>query len=118
MLKWALKHFPKYLKSESGAVLPTLAIVAPVILGVTALGADGSYYMMSKSNLQTAADAAAYAAAWEYTQGSPDNMEYTAQLEAERNGFDPEVGELQLDTITQADGQIAVHASITQEAPL
>lgn len=114
MLTWISKYF----QSETGAVLPTLAIVAPVILGVTALGADGSYYMMTKSNLQTAADAAAYAAAWEYTQGSVDNMEYTAQLEAERNGFDPEVGELQLDTITKADGQIAIHASITQEAPL
>lgn len=108
----------EFLRQETGSILPTLAISAPVILGMTALGADGSYYVMTKSNLQTAVDAAAYSAAWEVSQGSDDNMDYMAQLEAERNGFDPSVGQLEINLVTQADGQMAVEASIVQTAPL
>jgi Flp pilus assembly protein TadG len=115
-------HFQKFisnfLKDDTGAVLATLGIAIPVVLGMTALGADGSYYMMQKSNLQTAVDAATYAAAWEISQGSEDNMEFTALREAERNGFDPSLGDLQISTVTQADGQIAVQASLSQQAPL
>lgn len=113
-----LRCLSRYIKGQDGSVLPTLALVAPVILGMTALGADGSYYMMTKSNLQTAADAAAYAAAWEYSQGNPDNIDFMGSLEAERNGFDPTVGELHIEPVVQLDGQITINASITQEAPL
>lgn len=114
MIQW----ISNLLRREEGSILPTLAISLPVVLGMTALGTDGSYYVMAKSNLQTAADAAAYAAAWEMSQGSEDNMEFMGTLEAERNGFDPEKGTLTLDAVTQTDGQIVVQANITQTAPL
>lgn len=114
MINW----LGKFLRREDGSVLPIFAIAAPVILGMTALGADGSYYIMTKSNLQTAADAAAYSAAWEMSQGSDDNYEYTAELEAERNGFDSEVGTLTLTPVMQDNGEIVIEASITQTAPL
>lgn len=114
MISWICS----FLKREEGAVLPTLAIAAPVILGMTALGADGSYYVMTKSNLQTAVDAAAYAAAWEVSQGSESNMQFMAELEAERNGFDSSIGNLTLEKVTRSDGQIAIDASISQPAPL
>ncbi|MEK7802723.1 MAG: pilus assembly protein TadG-related protein, partial [Pseudomonadota bacterium] len=114
MIGWVLKLW----RQEGGSVLPTLAMAAPVIMGMTALGADGSYYIMSKSNLQTAVDAAAYAAAWETSQGSESNIDFMAKLEAERNGFDPSVGSLTVNSVTQADGQIMIEASISQTAPL
>ena len=108
----------KFLRSEAASVLPTLAIALPVVMGMTALGTDGSFYVMKKSDLQTAADAAAYAGAWEMSQGSDDNMEYMAGLEAERNGFNPELGTLNVEAVTGLDGQITVEATITQDAPL
>ena len=113
-----LRFLSQLLRQEGGSILPTLAISAPVILGMTALGTDGSYYVMSKSNLQTAVDAAAYAAAWEMSQGSDDNMDFMARLEAERNGFDPSAGELVVTPVTQSDGQVVIEASISQTAPL
>lgn len=74
--------------------------------------------LMTKSNLQTAVDAAAYAAAWEVSQGSESNMQFMAEPEAERNGFDSSIGNLTLEKVTRSDGQIAVDASISQPAPL
>ncbi|MDY0030263.1 MAG: pilus assembly protein TadG-related protein, partial [Pseudobdellovibrionaceae bacterium] len=114
MIGWIVK----FLKSERASVLPTLAITLPVVMGMTALGTDGSFYVMKKSDLQTAADAAAYAAAWEMSQGSEDNMNYMAGLEAERNGFNPGEGSLNVEAVTQLDGQISVQATIIQDAPL
>lgn len=46
MISWICS----FLKREEGAVLPTLAIAAPVILGMTALGADGSDDQIQPSN--------------------------------------------------------------------
>lgn len=100
MMSWIIR----FLREEAGSVLPTIAIAAPVIMGMTALGADGSYYVMQKANLQTAADAAAYAGAWEVSQGSEDNMDFMGQKEAERNGFNPDDGTITLEQVTQADG--------------
>lgn len=114
MLNW----INRFLRSEDASVLPTLVVALPIIMGMTALGADGSYYVMTKSNLQTAVDAAAYAAAWEVSQGSDDNMDSMAELEATRNGFDPEIGTLHVETVEQNDGQISVQAYIIQQAPM
>mgnify|MGYP000055834521 CR=1 FL=1 len=52
------------------------------------------------------------------SQGSEDNMDYIAGLEAERNGFNPADGTLNVEAVTQLDGQIAVQATIVQDAPL
>lgn len=113
-----MQKLKSFLTNEDGAVLPTLAVAAPVILAMTALGADGSYYLMSKMNLQTAADAAAYAAAWEYSQSSEDNMDFMGELEATRNGYNSAVGTLTITPVVQADGQVVIESSITQTAPL
>jgi Flp pilus assembly protein TadG len=108
----------KFFQDESGAILPTAALVGPVVLAMAAFGVDGSYYLMTKSNLQTAADAAALAAAWEISQESPEYADSSALREAQDNGFDPEAGTLELDLNETVDGEVYVTATISQDAPL
>jgi hypothetical protein len=73
---------------------------------------------MTKSNLQTAADAAAMAAAWEISQESPEYADASAMREAQDNGFNPETGTLDLGLNETVDGEVYVTATITQDAPL
>lgn len=51
-----------FLRAEKGAVAITVAIMAPVLIGMAALAVDVAYYRSVHNQLQTAADAAALAA--------------------------------------------------------
>ena len=42
----------KFLRSERASVLPTLAITLPVVMGMTALGTDGSFYVMKNQTFK------------------------------------------------------------------
>lgn len=108
-----------YKNKKDAAVLPVLALLLPVILGMTALGVDAGYWVMHQRNLQTAADAAAMAAAYEIANGSEDNAEFAATKEAMVNGYDPTNGDvLTLDVTEDDDGNpsVAIEIEYTDEA--
>jgi Flp pilus assembly protein TadG len=85
----------QYINGQEAAVLPMIAISFPVILGMAGLGMDVSSWMKQKRALQTAADAAAVAGAYEYLNGEGivdgelnlDAIEAAALKEAQNNGF-------------------------------
>jgi hypothetical protein len=77
----------RYLRQRRAAVAPMVGVLFPVILGMFGAGTDFSAWMHDRQNLQTAADAAAIAAAYEVLNGSEDNMEAAALKEAVNNGF-------------------------------
>jgi Flp pilus assembly protein TadG len=114
------KHICDYIKDKSGTVLAMAAVMTPLILSMTGVGIDISTWMMSKRNLQTAADSAAVAAAWEIANGFTEaTAEQVATQEALRNGYDPvnSNGKLVLTTSLDIDGNTRVDVSITHDAP-
>lgn len=74
---------------RSGAAVVMWALVLPVIIGGVGLGVDVGSWYMSEHNLQNATDAAALAAGYDITGGSPSQtvMSATAYREMTRNGF-------------------------------
>jgi Flp pilus assembly protein TadG len=106
-----------YLKDQTGTVIAMAAIMTPLILSMTGIGLDISSWMMAKRNLQTAADAAAMAAAWEVANGYTDTAEQVAIQEALRNGYAPADGGSLSITITEGDDGTTIAVSVAQNAP-
>ncbi len=109
----------KYRVQKDAAVLPIVALLMPVLLGMTALGIDTGYWVMNQRNLQTAADAAAMAAAFEIANGAEENAEFAATKEAMQNGYDPEDGDVLTLTVSEdenGDQGVAVQIEYTDTA--
>lgn len=79
----------KFIRQTRAAVLPMVAVMFPVVMGMAAVGTDFSAWMQDKNNLQTAADAAALAGAYEAMNGSnaEADVEAAALNEALANGW-------------------------------
>lgn len=99
-----------------GAVLPMVAIMFPVIMGMAGVGVDMSNWMMQKRNLQTAADAAAIAGAYEYVNGDEENVEAAALREAENNGYSAGADSTIEVSIVEIDGQEQVQVTVRERA--
>ena len=82
-----IRRLTAFLKDSSGAILPLAAVMMPVILGMAAVGVDASLWMMQQRNLQTAADAAVIAGAWETANGNSGGANAAALGEAQNNGY-------------------------------
>jgi Flp pilus assembly protein TadG len=120
----------RYFLKKDGSILPMAAILMPIVLGMTGFGVDVGMWLMNKRDMQSAADAAALAAAWEVVRGYEDQSvegltlaglgtenyqtypEYAALKEAIRNGYNPELGGL---TISVNEDSTEVTVSIEQD---
>lgn len=99
-----------------GSIMPMTAIMLPVILGTAGMGVDASMWMMNKRDLQSAADAASIAAAWEYANNRDGDIEEAALREAQNNGYDPDSnGELEIEQGVDDEGRAMFTANISQE---
>ncbi|TAM76108.1 hypothetical protein EPN44_06665 [bacterium] len=73
---------------EAGQVLPFVAIIIAVLLGVAALAVDAGYLRYDQRIQQTAADAAAFAGASQLAyDGNTTNVTTAAQADAAKNNF-------------------------------
>lgn len=105
-----------YLSSPYGATLPAAAIIFPALLGMAGIGVDVTGWMMQKRNLQTAADVAALAGAYELYNGNEKNVEAAALKEAGNNGYiAADDSELTV-TVMEVDGAQQVQVEIRQRA--
>lgn len=105
-----------YLSDESGAILPMAVVMMVLILGAAGLGVDVGMWNISSRNLQSAADAAAIAGAWEIQQGFEDNVDAAALKEAVENGYSDVAGnELGIEIGENEDGETTVTATIRQK---
>lgn len=112
------RFFRRYRKDDSGSIMPLTAILLPVIIGMAGVGIDLSAWSMSQRNLQTAADAAAIAAAWEIANNMNEYAEIAALREAQNNGYNPQNGgQLQFNQEDGADGPM-ISVTISQKAPV
>lgn len=86
-------------RNDSGNIATLFALMLPVIIGLTGLGAEAGYWYYKNRQLQSAADIAAYSGAIELHRGSTyaavSNVAGTA---AQSNGFDPSRGTIEVNT--------------------
>lgn len=113
-----LSLFKKYCTDTLGSILPLTAVMLPLILGMTGVGVDASLWMMEKRNLQSAADAAAIAAAWEVANDFEEYADYAALKEAEHNGYDGDAVGSDLDLVlgTDENGDTTVTVNLQQKS--
>lgn len=86
---WRLAH------STDGNVAVVFALMLPILIGATGLGVETSYWYYKSLQLQSAADAAAYAAELENMSGSTTSqIKAEASAIASKNGFEPAAGSI------------------------
>src|SRR5438552_16468968 len=85
------KH-SRIVHNESGQMLIMTALMLPVLLGFAALALDAGFAFETRKQIQTAADSAATAAAFELFRGEPPSpqttLENIARNDATLNGFE------------------------------
>lgn len=112
-----IRRLFSYFTDFDGSVLPFVALTIPVLLGMVGLGADASYWMYEKRDLQAAADAGVLAAGWEIAQDSEVNMDFAAFKEAQNNGYEPNSnGVLTLEVVSEEFDSIVLGLTLTQDS--
>jgi hypothetical protein len=108
----ALARFPlrPLLEDRRGAAVMMVALMAPVMMGMTALAVDVGMWRLEKVRLQLAVDSAALAAAYARLAGAEgESLRGVAAHELARNGFDPDQpGNYFNLVLRQRDGAVGV----------
>jgi hypothetical protein len=79
----------RFRKETRGAIAIMTALSLPVVVGFIGMGVEAGLWFHAKRDLQTAADSAAVAAAYEVARGYPDAvMTQTGENAAANNGYD------------------------------
>lgn len=90
-----VRFFSSFWGSERGAVAVYFALMSPVLIGFTALGAEAGYWLMMERRLQHIADTSAYSGAVRGTKDSLPDITLTQQAAIEsatRSGLDLAAG--------------------------
>lgn len=106
----------RYLADKTASILPLTAIMLPLILGAAGLGVDVGMWTLQNRNLQTAADAAAIAAAWEIAHNNNQNAQAAALKEAMANGFTNADGSTITVNIDQDGGGTSVNVELSEQS--
>lgn len=95
----ALRSLAATRRDRRGNVALIFALAAPVVIGLGGLSAESIYWYFKRVQLQSAADAAAYAAAIEARSGSAyASIQSTAASTAKSDGFAPAIGTIVVNT--------------------
>src|SRR4051794_11795183 len=87
MLRATCNHWHRLRRDESGSVMALLAVL-PVLAGAVAIGIETGELYRVKRQMQSSADAAALAGAYDRLAGkSATVIQTNAKYEAQRNGF-------------------------------
>src|SRR5688572_17097637 len=85
------------LRTDGGNVAILFAVLLPVVVGGAGLGVETTFWRYKQLQIQTAADAAAFAGALEKRAGSNATLiEGAATTAATQNGFDTVNGDLDI----------------------
>lgn len=84
------RNFRDIKDDRRGAIIVLVALVFPILTGVVGMGLEFGLWFQAKRNLQTAADAAAIAGAYEAQESDATSASIlsVATTDATRNGFD------------------------------
>lgn len=111
------KKITSFLADKSGSLLPLTAVMLPLLLGATGVGVDVSMWLKNRRDMQSAADAAAIAGAWEIAYDFSESFAEDAALkEALKNGYTDTVGnDLAVAFGTTDDGNPKVTVTLTRK---
>jgi len=87
-----------FFSDDRGAVAIIMGLVLPVIIGMVGLAVEVGSWFGERRSLQSAADAAALAGAWDLLSGSNDTVTTSATTYATRNGFSTSSGTITVNT--------------------
>lgn len=65
--RWRRVDFPRYLRTSAGNVAVSVSLALPALMGAVGLASDYAQFVSKRSELQSAADSAALAAAQEFS---------------------------------------------------
>lgn len=99
-----LSRLKNFKSSERGAIGVTMAVAAPVIIGIAGLAVDYNVWKKEQTALKRMTESAAMAAAFAKVDGATDLMPY-ALADAQKNGLDASRETL---NVTFSEGTIAV----------
>jgi len=85
--KRLLSRFRSFKRSERGAIGITMAVAAPVVIGIAGLAVDYNIWKKEQTALNRVTESAAMAAAFARAEGASD-LEPYAMADAQKNGFD------------------------------
>ena len=106
----------KYFQSDAGSVILIAALLFPLIIGFAGVGVDISNWLMERRHLQTSADAAALAGAWEIANGGTTSSAQAAALkEATNNGYDPALSGTLTTTVSSSSSVSTVQVDIKEK---
>src|SRR5262245_12983286 len=93
------QHLAGWVKNQRGNAAIVLALAMPLVVGSAAFGVETSYWYYKQSQLQAAADTAAYSGALEKRAGSSyDTIFKASQSSALDNGYEATGGSITVDT--------------------
>jgi hypothetical protein len=102
----------RFAQSTSGNVAIIFALTLPVLIGAAGLGVETSYWYYRSLQLQSAADAAAYAAEVESLSGSShEAVEAVATAIAAANGFESATGSIAVFSPPSSGPNTGAHAA-------
>lgn len=89
----------EFIHDRRGLTAVTFALSLPIVLGGAGLGVETGYWFLQERRLQTAADLASNAGAVALRGGANEaEVQEIALREAMKNGYDPEIGTLVVNT--------------------
>lgn len=107
-LTWLFRRIAPF-ADDRGNVAMLFALMLPVVVGGAAFGVETTYWYYKRLALQSAADAAAYSAAFERRSGANNaQVESVAAMGANDNGFDSVKGTIAVSYQNPANGGAVV----------
>jgi hypothetical protein len=88
----------RFFSDDRGAVAIIMGLVLPVLIGMVGLAVEVGSWFGERRSLQSAADAAALAGAWDLLSGSNETVTTSATTYATRNGFSTSSGTITVNT--------------------
>lgn len=88
----------RFFSDDRGAVAIIMGLVLPVLIGMVGLAVEVGSWFGERRSLQSAADAAALAGAWDLLSGSNATVTTSATTYATRNGFSTSSGTITVNT--------------------
>lgn len=111
----------RFLRNTRGTIAVAAGIVLPVAVGFLGLGAEVSYWYFNQRKVQSATDAAAYAAAVQYRMGASQSAMETGGLDAAtKSGFETGIGSSVFSAPPASGpftGDTAVEVVLTEQVP-
>ena len=97
----------RQVKKQSGVVAIVIALLLPVLIGILGIVTDLGFAFVYKRNMQTAADAAAFAGAHSIFRNETSDITINALYDAGKNGFDGSRGETRTVNVPPSSGTFA-----------